>query len=161
MGNLKDKKGFTLVELLAVIVILGIVTVIGVTTVLPYMNKAQQDGFKDEANYVLDAATNAISLIKLQQITKAEKTGGGYCFTLKELVDWGLWTKDAKAIKANTGSTGNYEGKVVADENGKGYTYTIYMTDGHFYVGKAGGQISVDDIKSKSTEVTGWSVTCS
>ncbi len=90
MGNLKDKKGFTLIELLAVIVILGIVTVIGATTILPYIQNAGKDAFNDEANNVIDAASQAVSLIQINSITdNYTAITNGYCFTLKNLSDLG------------------------------------------------------------------------
>ena len=161
MGFLKEKKGFTLVELLAVIVILAVVTVIGATTVLPYIQNAQKDAFKDEANYVIDAATNAISLIQLNEsgttgnYTELTGTTKGYCFTLKNLVDMGLWTKDSGSLGTDEGQ---YRGTVVAErgDNTKGYTYKVEMTNGKYYVKSTGGAISAvnDDYKTASPTPT-------
>ena len=51
-----NKKGFTLVELLAVIVILAVVILIAVTAVIPRMNKAKRKAFDDEALAYIKAA---------------------------------------------------------------------------------------------------------
>lgn len=49
-----NRKGFTLVELLAVIVILAIVVGIALTTVLPTLKKSRQEAFDLTANTVAD-----------------------------------------------------------------------------------------------------------
>jgi len=54
---LKNKKGFTLVELLAVIVILALLIVITANTVLPMMNKSKKNGMVVYAERVLNAAS--------------------------------------------------------------------------------------------------------
>ena len=56
---MKNKKGFTLVELLAVIVILAVVILIAVTAVIPRMNNAKKNAFVDEAQAYVKAAQEA------------------------------------------------------------------------------------------------------
>lgn len=51
-----NKKGFTLVELLAVIVILAIVMLVGVTAVGPVMEKTRKNAIIDEGLTIMDAA---------------------------------------------------------------------------------------------------------
>ena len=152
MKELNKKKGFTLIELLAVIVILAIVTVVGVTTILPYIQNAGSDAFKDEANYVVDAASSAVSLITIGKVTgtsyeiKSGSTVTGYCFTLKNLVDLGLWNKDANVVSA-TDADGKYSGKVKVMKSGSAYTYQLNMTDGKKYLATKAvdGSISVSE----------------
>ena len=55
---LKNKKGFTLVELLAVIVILALLIVITANTVLPMMNNSKQSGMVTYAERVLNTASS-------------------------------------------------------------------------------------------------------
>ena len=52
----KNKKAFTLIELLAVIVILGVIMVIAVPAVTKYIDKSRKDGFTKTASGVVDAA---------------------------------------------------------------------------------------------------------
>ena len=51
-----NKKGFTLVELLAVIVILSVLMLIALPSVINIMNNARDDAFRDEALSFISAA---------------------------------------------------------------------------------------------------------
>ena len=53
-----NKKGFTLVELLAVIVILAVLILIALPNVMSIMNNARNNAFKDEAAAFISAAEN-------------------------------------------------------------------------------------------------------
>lgn len=65
-----NKNGFTLVELLAVIVILAVVILVAVNNVIPQMNKAKAGAFKTEALSFLDGAE--------QYYTSQQMTGGAF-----------------------------------------------------------------------------------
>lgn len=56
--KLKNNKGFTLVELLAVIVILGIIMAIAVPAVSSYINKSRKDAWISSANNFINAVRN-------------------------------------------------------------------------------------------------------
>ena len=62
-----NKKGFTLVELLAVIVILALLIVVVATTVLPAMNNAKKSALKTYADRVKQ---NAIQLCMTKDINE-------------------------------------------------------------------------------------------
>ena len=152
---MNNKKGFTLIELLAVIVILAIVTVVGVTTILPYIQNAGQDAFKDEANYVIDASANAVSLIAIGSVTtNYTEITDGYCFTLKNLVDLGLWNKDANMVAASK-TNNKYSGtvKVTKASSGNGYLYELKMTDGVKYLATktTTGSITISSSKNDNS----------
>ena len=53
---IKGEKGFTLVELLAVIVILGIIVAIAIPAIGNVISKAQDDADKAEITMIIDAA---------------------------------------------------------------------------------------------------------
>ena len=80
----RKKNGFTLVELLAVIVILAVVILIAVTAVLPRMNKAKKNSFYDEAvaylkagteAYVADESVECYNIDDLKEYIKQPKSG--------------------------------------------------------------------------------------
>ena len=53
MNVLKDKKGFTLVELLAVIIVLAVVMAIAVGQLLPAMDGMQESAFDSEVKLLV------------------------------------------------------------------------------------------------------------
>jgi len=101
-----NKKGFTLVELLAVIVILALLIVVVATTALPAMNNAKKNSLTVYAE-------------RLQ-----EKAKERYISEMKS----GTW---AYSVKALTGETDKYSGIVVVgkDANSGAYTTTVYVMD--------------------------------
>ena len=105
-----NKKGFTLVELLAVIVILAVVMLIGGTTVLPMMQKAQKSALGEEG---LTAMKKAEELMASDAVLgNAEyNTTSNVCYSLKYLCEKGVFDK---------GCDDNYTGSVLSK----------YTTDG-------------------------------
>mgnify|MGYP004457779377 CR=1 FL=1 len=134
-----NKKGFTLVELLAVIVVLALIMVLILPNVMDSMNSAKQQTFLLYANRMLDAAMN--------KRASDELAGGNVptCYEISYL---------------NNGNTNKYKGFVqyVKDSSGK-YVYKISMYNDNFQIGftnttknsdtntiydKAGGVTSAD-----------------
>ena len=60
-----NKKGFTLVELLAVIVILAVIALIAVPQVLKILNQARRSAAEDSAYGVMESATSFIATYML------------------------------------------------------------------------------------------------
>lgn len=112
----KNQKGFTLVELLAVIVILAVIILIAVNAVLPQMRKARKNSFIDEAiNFAKAAETAYVS----DQINGA----GSTCYTVKYLQKNYVSKADDK-----------YDGYVELTINGDEISKKIWITDGkNFY----------------------------
>ena len=120
-----NNKGFTLVELLAVIVVLAMVMVLAMTTVLPYMNDARENAFRIEAGNFVDASADAMELYYLGKVkfdnnnnSCINDTGTKACFTVNKLVDLGLYTGDKET----------FQGKVMLDlTDKKNVQYTNYF----------------------------------
>ena len=78
----KNQKGFTLVELLAVIVILAVIILIAINAVLPQMEKARKNSFADEVlSYAKAAETK---LVADSTDDDAPDASTGLCYDLSE-----------------------------------------------------------------------------
>ena len=116
---LKNKKGFTLVELLAVIVILAVIILIAVTAVIPRMNNAKKKAFFDEALMYLKAGKTAY--------VTDENTS---CYDIN---DFSRYIKNDKA---------GYSGTIFLFSDGSA---VLNLTDGKYYI-VASDESSTDDI---------------
>jgi type IV pilus assembly protein PilA len=107
----KSNKGFTLVELLAVIVILAIIMIIAIPAVLQTMQSARQKTFKEYVTKVYTAAQNSY----LSDTTLAG-AGQGKAIPAK-VTDSAGNERDCKGYDVATGlgfsSVGSYTGTVV------------------------------------------------
>ena len=65
------KSGFTLVELLAVIVVLAILALLAIATTMPMMNRAKKNAFAVEASAYIKAAKQAYTVGNMDDLTSA------------------------------------------------------------------------------------------
>lgn len=99
----KNSKGFTLVELLAVIVILAILMVSAGAGVMATMNNSKVNTFKNEALTAVNAASNMYSTVSMDAelsakyiVSSDDGNYAGMCVTLSGLVSNGFLDKDIK-----------------------------------------------------------------
>lgn len=104
---MKNKKGFTLVELLAVIVILGVLLMIAVPAVQNVIKKAKNNATQKQAELFIDAAK------KMAIIDEA--TNDKVIYKLSDL--------DSSV------DTNRFTGMVVALKENESYKYYIYLND--------------------------------
>ena len=90
---MKNKKGFTLVELLAVITILGILTMIAVPNVLSTINNKKRNAFLMDAKRMVAKANELIASSKDDRNTA--KTAGGMTYYFADLNGKGEFSTDA------------------------------------------------------------------
>ena len=117
MKNINNNHGFTLVELLAVIVVLAIVMLVAVQSVLPQMEKARRQTLALDAQTAIESANTYfmnLSLSSGKGFPSAE--GKSNCVTIKTLVDNGYFS-----VK------GNYDGKVVVTKQGSNYVFKVWL----------------------------------
>jgi prepilin-type N-terminal cleavage/methylation domain-containing protein len=137
----KKKKGFTLVELLAVIVILAVLVLLAVPSVLKMMDGAKDNAFEIEAENIIDGAKLKYSddLLEstLPTAVSATISGSsitGYCYNITSLTDY--------IDKSFTGKVGS----VLIDSTNN--NYYIWYTDGSRSVTASstvkGGSVAVD-----------------
>ena len=111
-------RGFTLVELLAVIVVLAIVMLLAVQAVLPQVTIARKNAFAIEANAVIEAAQSYVVTEALtSNLIISEK---GLCVSTDILAD-GYWKGDVS----------KYNGfvTIIPKEGTQNYLYTVYLTN--------------------------------
>lgn len=103
-----NNKGFTLVELLAVIVILAVIILIAVNAIIPQMNKARKNSFIDEVAVYAQAAEKAYVANQIDDTTLT-------CFTI------GSGTTAANELNGEyvKKSSATYKGVVKLDAEGK------------------------------------------
>jgi len=109
-----NKKGFTLVELLAVIVILAVIILIAVTAIIPQMNKARKNAFIDEVAVYAQAAEKAY--VANQMEGSAPIT----CFTIGSTA--GTTELNGEYVKKPDST---YKGVVKLDADGKLSTISL------------------------------------
>ena len=142
---MKNRKGFTLVELLAVIVILAIIMIIAIPSVLGTLTTARQKTFVEYVTRVYKAGQE--QYLTLQQTDalgdvakcsslpsgKTKDVGGyDYCKSANGMVYFDI----QKGLGLN--STGSYKGWVaVKPATGSATTTTIYVAlyDGNYVTG--------------------------
>ncbi len=137
-----NKKGFTLVELLAVIVVLAIIMVIAVPSVLNSMNAARQSSFLVYAEKMINSAQ-----AKYQSDSLVNTMPQEYCYNLSELTD-----NESSQYKGFVHIQGAATSKP---------TYKVIMFDSTYSVGivtdttigdKAGG-LTFSDIETIKTKL--------
>lgn len=126
-----NKKGFTLVELLAVIVVLAVIMVIAIPTVIDSMNSAKKSSFAMYGQKMLNAAMSKVQGDALNGVGAEPK------YKFSELV----------------ASSGQYKGYVSYNSNTNTYLVHFYNTD---YMAN---NASYDDLESwKKADCFGASV---
>ena len=160
MEIFKNKKGFTLVELLAVIVVLAAVMLMAVNSVLPLIGEARTGAFASSANQAIDSVSTVVLSDELKGNNNIQ------CYSFKYLIQNAYLTKiEAATAERNSG----YDGIIVIDKgaspNTGAYKYSIYVVDyssGFYYggTGLAAGTIDGDDVQTYENTKTFYS-TCS
>ena len=134
----KNKKGFTLVELLAVIVILGVLLMIAVPAIQNVIANSQRKSFESAAKLAIE---------NVETLASAEKVSGNIspCYVLIAQAEVG--SKTYPGIELERGSFGkNAAGFIYVNEQGKG---TITITNDTFSISEQTlDQISTEGFKA-------------
>lgn len=114
------KKGFTLVELLGVIVILGIIAMIAIPTINTALNDSRQKAYNEQIDTIENTARTYMSKNSLKLPSQTE--GSSCCIGVDVMQKAGLLTSDdIKNPKYREGST-------EADENFENFNGSVIIT---------------------------------
>ena len=109
-------KGFTLVELLAVIVILAVIVLLATTVIIPMMNKSKKNAILNEARSYMKAADDSYVFDDVD-VNSVE------CINVSDL--------NGEYIKKDNS---NYQGVILSHYLGDKISQTIHLTNGKYYV---------------------------
>lgn len=143
---LNDRKGFTLVELLAVIVVLAIIILIAMPAVLNSMEKARRNSFAIEANEMVKSAQTAYSIAVMNgDGGSISSSGATYCISFANLKSKGYIEK--------TDTNNEYKGSVLITISSAGVaTYTVYFTTNAYNINGVPYAVSAEKVSvGKST----------
>jgi len=140
-----NKKGFTLVELLAVIVVLAVIMLLAVNAVIPQMTKARKNAFVTEAENVINSASTYYQSAILTGIPAGDTstvTATGGCIKVNEL-------KGDYLEKDDDDFKGSVKIEIGADNVAK---YTVWLSNGEYLIeGKSGDEIKEANVTSSTT----------
>ncbi len=126
-----NKKGFTLVELLAVIVIMAVVVLIAIPNVMNSLNQAKKDNFGNEVNNLYSTAKTQFNLDKgrgkIRYKTVEDRRYGVYCNGITAEEHAGC--ENTSPLASNNADGVKY--KIMVDIDGR--VAYMYITDGRFY----------------------------
>ncbi len=138
----KKKRAFTLIELLAVIIILGILMIIAIPSVTEYITNSRKGAYVITAKQYITSVRNKVNSLE-------------YPFTDLSTIYY-VPTKCIKLEKGGKSPFGNWkEAYVAVTFDGKGYTYYWTSTDSAGYGVKltAENDLSESNIKSGITNI--------
>lgn len=115
-----NKKGFTLVELLAVIVILAVVMLIGITSIGPLMANSRKSALRSDGLDLMNAAKTAYQAEALKTVPEFNSTQS-VCMSLE-------WLKK----EGYTENKQNYKGSVLVTYASGQYSYKYWIANGTY-----------------------------
>ena len=123
---MNKKNGFTLVELLAVILILAIIMVIGVKSILPMISESKRRILYEEGLSLLDAAKTAHEHEIVPDSSLRLTNTESHCFTLNWLKANNYYSKNDE----------DYNGSVLVLFNNetKKFEYSFWISNNEFYL---------------------------
>ncbi len=131
-----NKKGFTLVELLSVVVILSVVVLIATNAVVPMMSNAKKQVLATEGNKFMRAA---------QTLYVQKNEAGTKCYSYDEVINAGIIEKNDASYKGSF--------LIEATEDGK-YSYKMWLSNGTNMIDGKIPDVSSEDVIESSDDAS-------
>ncbi len=138
---MKSKRGFTLVELLAVIVILGILLSISTIAVNKIKKEQDKENLKNQISSIL---TGAKSYVADNPKKLYNFPSGGVTISISDLING-----DYVSIKDSSKFTGNVKIQKCSDNVRLKYSYTINIGDGEKIYNDCGCKDQESEVSAK------------
>lgn len=144
MNIRKNKNGFTLVELLAVIVVLAVIVLIASNNVLSSLEKGKRSAFATEGNVLVNESAKVAYQL--------EQRVGSVCYSLEYLHQKDFYSK---------GKDQGYSGSVLISVSNEGATtYKFWLSNGSYIingkpVGATGSEVELGNGASSNCGGTG------
>lgn len=161
MKKIKDNKGFTLVELLAVIVVLAIVMSLAVVAITGVLDNARKATFVSEAKSFLEGARNVVNSDDLISVIDRNNVhhllacdNDAYKSTTIKLDEIPLQQGGIKSPYGNKYDKTNSYIVVTAQMNGTTcqYEYQIFLYDGIYAIGEVNKPVEWNSIETGSVK---------
>lgn len=111
-----NKKGFTLIEIIATILVITVLTLLIVPNILNSVNNKRKDISSTAKQMIYDAAD---IYVNENEATYPAEDDAVYCIKLETLVDSGKLSKPIKDLKTDKEVPLNYYVKVTVDQYGQ------------------------------------------
>ena len=162
MKNLKNKKGFTLVELLAVIVVLAIVMGLAVVAITGVLDNARKATFVTDAKQFLEGARNIVTSADLNAQLSSGSNASHLITCDEGKNETDIYLNEISLQQGGDKSPyGNKYKKdvsyihVVAEKENDlcQYTYSIYLTDGVYAIGTSENPKEWNSIEASMVQI--------
>lgn len=137
-----NKKGFTLVELLAVIVILAVVMIIAATAMGSVISDTTRSSFAKEGMMAIDAAKYAFQVEQLKPSSGITATKN-ICMDIEWLNTKGYYSK---------GSAEGYKGAVLITYSSGKYEQHVWLSNGTYLITNQTSTSLYDNYETSTTE---------